>query len=203
MYRHIERVRKLVEERGIKFTVLRAKHDFDYYLLEHIPNRKKEHLQGNKGYSWAGALSRWCTSKLKVEVMERYLRELRKEHKIVQCIGIAADEQRRLEKQYAKKDGYRFPLVEKDMTEEDALAFCYARGFDWEGLYRIFKRVSCWCCPLQSLDECRKLRKHFPELWQELREMDGKTWRKFKPNYSVEDLEAIFAAEDRQERMDI
>ena len=85
------------------------------------------------------------------------------------------------------------------MTEADCLAYCKERGFDWEGLYDIFHRVSCWCCPLQSLDELRQLRRHFPDLWERLRYMDAHTWRTFLKNYSVEQLEARFAFEDTRE----
>lgn len=203
MYRHIERLRQVAERNGIKFTVLRADKDYDYLMFEHIPNRINKDLEGHKGYSWAGCISRWCTAKLKVDVMEKYFRALRKTHNLVQCIGIAEDEQRRLERQYAKKDGYRFPLVEWGWTEQMCLDYCYSQGYDWEGLYGIFKRVSCWCCPLQSLAELKKLRKHFPDLWEELRDMDSRAWRKFKPDYSVEDLERRFAAEDAQIQFDL
>ena len=24
-------------------------------------------------------------------------------------------------------------------------------GFDWGGLYQIYNRCSCWCCPLQRI----------------------------------------------------
>ena len=37
----------------------------------------------------------------------------------------------------------------------------------------IFSRVSCWCCPLQSLEELRKLYRYFPDLWRQLEEWDG------------------------------
>ena len=69
------------------------------------------------------------------------------------------------------------------MTEKDCLEYCYECGFDWGGLYNIFHRVSCWCCSLQSLDELRKLRKHFPDLWKQLEFWDRNTWRTFKPDF--------------------
>jgi hypothetical protein len=84
------------------------------------------------------------------------------------------------------------------MTEADCLAYCYERGYDWGGLYEHFRRVSCWCCPLQSLPELRALRKHYPDLWQKLREWDEKTWRKFRRDYSVEELDIRFDFEDER-----
>ena len=48
------------------------------------------------GFSWAGARMRWCTSRLKDEPREKFLRPLRKEYDVVEYVGIAADEQFRL-----------------------------------------------------------------------------------------------------------
>lgn len=79
---------------------------------------------------------------------------------------------------------------------EKCLRYCYDHGFDWDGLYEIFRRVSCWCCPLQSLSELRKLYRHFPELWEQLKTWDGMTWRKFRADYSVEELEKRFDFEE-------
>lgn len=89
-------------------------------------------------------------------------------------------------------------MVDWKWTEKDALQYCYDKGFDWEGLYEHFSRVSCWCCPLQSFAELRSLRKHYPELWEELKEMDNATWRNFRADYSVEDLEIRFALEEER-----
>lgn len=73
-------------------------------------------------------------------------------------------------------------------------AYC---GVLLEGaVYKIFHRVSCWCCPLQSLDELRKLRKCFPELWKQLELWDKNTWRTFKPGYSVQALNVRFDFEE-------
>lgn len=72
MYKHISNVKRIVEEAGIKFTELRSPESFDYLMFEHWPKRKKEKLEGLKGYSWPGALSRWCTKALKVNIINRY-----------------------------------------------------------------------------------------------------------------------------------
>ena len=130
----------------------------------------------------------WCTGLLKTRVVQNYLKELKEDFEVVEYIGIAADEPKRI------KNGC-YPLVEWEMTEKDCLAYCYAKGFDWGGLYEIFHRVSCWCCPLQALFELRKLYEHFPELWAQLRRWDDSTWRQFRADYSVRELESRFAFE--------
>ena len=186
MYHHIEKLEKYI---GRPITRLKSNYDFEYLLLEHMPKRRNPELFGRKGYSWGGPRNRWCTSMLKIRIINKYLRELSKQYTLVQYVGIAADEPHRVR-------DLRYPLIEWGMTEKDCLEYCKVRGFDWDGLYDIFHRVSCWCCPLQSFDEMRKLRKHFPELWRKLGEWDKKTWRKFTKYYSVEELEIRFAYED-------
>ena len=89
-------------------------------------------------------------------------------------------------------------MVEWGWSEADCLKYCYEKGYDWEGLYEIYDRASCWCCPLQSLKSLRSLRINFPELWEELKDMDARTWRKFQVNYSVKDLEKRFQFEEER-----
>lgn len=187
MYDHLKRLERYI---GREITILRAEHSFEYYFLSYTPKRKNPALEQYKGMSWAGPRNRWCTAMLKTRVIHKFLRSLRNDFDVIEYIGIAADEPKRI--RFAC-----YPLVEWGMTEADCLQYCYDRGFDWGGLYRIFKRVSCWCCPLQSLAELRKLRKHFPELWAQLEEWDRKTWRRFRADYSVHDLSVRFAMEEQ------
>ena len=117
------------------------------------------------------------------------MKQFYSDYNVLQYVGIAADEEKRI------KDKI-YPLYDFGITEKEALKYCYDKGFDWEGLYEIFDRVSCWCCPLQSLDNLRKLRKYFPELWEELKIMDYKTWNRFKSDYTVPQLEKRFEFEE-------
>ena len=85
------------------------------------------------------------------------------------------------------------------------MRICYDRGFDWDGLYEIYHRCSCWCCPLQQIGELRKLRRHHPQLWAKLLELDEQALGqfghtplgRFKDGWTVAALEEQFAAEDR------
>ena len=185
MYDHLK---KLEQHIGRKITYLKAEHGFEYYFFDYMPKRRNQKLEQYSGMSWAGPYNRWCTAMLKTRIIAKYLKELKKTHDIVEYIGIAADEPKRI------KDSC-YPLVEWGMTEKDCLAYCYERGFHWGGLYEIFHRVSCWCCPLQALSELRKLYEHFPDLWKRLRRWDDTTWRKFRADYSVRELEIRFAFE--------
>lgn len=191
MYDHISKVE---ETAGIKITRVKPERSFEYLMLEHHIVCKDG--TSKIGFSWAGARQRWCTSRLKDEPREKFLRPLRKEYDVVEYVGIAADEQFRLERKRNQSESHVHPLIDWGMTERDCLNYCYERGYDWGGLYEHFKRVSCWCCPLQSLEELRQLYNHYPELWAKLKEWDKRTWRNFRADFSVEQLEKRFDFEN-------
>ena len=188
MYEHIEKVKKYIKENyNMEITTLKAKKSFDYYMFDHIKTKGKN--KGSKGYGWATMGIRWCTTLLKNYVIDSYLRKYKnQEETYTECIGIAYDEQKRI------KDK-KYPLVEYKMAEKDCLEYCYSKGFDWGGLYEHFDRLSCWCCPMKNLKELKTLYEHYPELWEELKEMDRKSNNQFKSDYSIEELENKFKKE--------
>ena len=199
MYDHLN---KLERDIGRKITRVSCEQTFEYLMFDTPVKRKagSEFLRkyGNypTGYGWAGPRMRWCTTKLKDGPRARFLRPLQDKYDIIEYIGIAADEQYRLERKRNQRVNHVHPLVDWNMTEADCLQYCYERGYDWAGLYEQFKRVSCWCCPLQSLSELRQLYKHYPKLWGKLKDWDKRTWRKFRADYGVEELEVRFLFED-------
>jgi 3'-phosphoadenosine 5'-phosphosulfate sulfotransferase (PAPS reductase)/FAD synthetase len=182
LYEHIEKVEKYINR---KITILRAKYSFEYLMFDYRTKRGKYTERHGKG--WPTSSLRWCTGQLKRDISQQYLAN-KKPHALY--IGLAADELKRILK---KKDlRRRYPLSEWGITERQALQYCYDRGFDWEGLYKLFDRVSCWCCPLQSLRELENLYLYFPDLWERLKEMDKRAFNQFRADYSVEQLEQRF-----------
>ena len=185
MYDHVDKVEKYI---GRPITRLKNDKSFEYYLLYHEYKPRPSNRR-TQGYSFPSSLYRWCTSKLKTDILTKKKKSLEKNYNVIYHVGIAADEIHRI------KD-LNYPLIDWGWTEADCLKYCYDKGFDWGGLYKLFRRVSCWCCPLKSLSELRQLRKHFPDLWSQLLDWQHKTWRKFRRDYSVDDLEFKFAKED-------
>lgn len=185
MYDHIAKVGRMVNR---KITILKADKSFEYMMLEH----KKRN--GIIGYAWPSMQNRWCTSYLKKDVVRRYLRQYQKQgFTIVEYHGIAADESDRANKN--KEKNVKYPLIELGITEKQALEYCYSRGLTWKGLYKQFKRVSCWCCTLQRISELKALYKWHPRLWNKLKKMDKKSWNKFRLDYTLEQLEERFKKE--------
>ena len=211
MEAHIARLDDLLyQERGIHITTLRHPRGFEWLMLD-APIQQERAIarriamgQPLTGYGWPAMRIRWCTGQLKTHLMEKEVNRLKKEKRGLHHIGIAADEAHR-----CKDDPQnRYPLVEWGITEAQALQICYDRGYDFGGLYEIYHRASCWCCPLQRIDELRKLRKHHPELWERLRKLDNRAREmygpgplgQFKKDWSVERLEERFAREEKEGR---
>jgi len=193
----------LFRERGIHITTLRHPKGFEYLMFDQ-PKVKARTLEKRErlglppyGNGWPGIKVRWCTGQLKTHLIEREVRRLKREKDAVHYVGIAADEAWR-----CKEETY--PLVDWGVTEAQALQICYDRGFDFGGLYQIYRRASCWCCPMQRISELRNLRHYHPQLWKRLRELDERARAQFgpgplgqfKPNWSVAGLEERFAREE-------
>lgn len=195
MHEHID----LVERKtGIEVVRLVHPQGFDYWLHEREIIARKGPMKGQMhrvGNGWPSPFRRWCTRE-KVDCIRKYQRTV---EDAVPCIGYAADEMRRV-----KQGPQRYPLIEYGITEADAIQYCREIGYTWGGLYDIFNRVSCWCCPLQSIKDLRKLRKHRPDLWAKLLEMDARqpsNSHGFKDYWRAADFERRFSREDMQMEM--
>ena len=196
MYEHLAKLDEhLFRERGIHITTLRHPKGFEYLMFDE-PKQKPRSLENRAklgippyGNGWPGIRVRWCTGQLKTHLITKEVNRLKGELGAIHYVGIAADEAWRCKNE-------RYPLVEWGITEAQALQACYDRGFDFGGLYEIYHRASCWCCPFQRIDELRKLRKHHSELWEKLLELDRRALAQFgtgplgqfKQNWSVERL---------------
>ncbi len=209
MSAHIEKLDDyLYRERGLHITKLRHPKGFEYLMFE-VPLQKPRAIERRiaagmptKGCGWPGMRVRWCTGQLKTHLLQKEVNRLKKEKNAINYIGIAADEAHR-----CKDDPHmRYPLVEWGITEADALKICYDRGFDFGGLYEIYRRASCWCCPFQRISELRKLRHSHPDLWKRLLAMDERARAMFGPGplgqfkqyWSVARLDKRFAQEEAQ-----
>lgn len=200
MYEHIDKVERfLLAERGIPVTRLKASRTFEELMLDAVRVKSPDRATG---YGWPNAVVRWCTGQLKTHLIRQYTAQFPLQP--YEYVAIAADEQYRLARETNQGKLRRHPLVDWKITEAQALAGCYAAGYDWGSLYEHFSRVSCWCCPLQSLDELRALHTFYPEVWAMLRDLDDRAiahfgrenpYGQFRKSESVRMLELRFAVE--------
>ena len=187
-----DRILPILEEHGVKYTELHPPRPFLFDMLEKPVNSKKNGL--HYGYSWWGGCARGGTA-TKTAALDRHARKAGKN--VVQYVGIAADEPKRLRRLEENKVA---PLADWGITEADALRLCYEGGYFWEEngfrLYDILDRVSCWCCANKNLKELRNIYTHLPEYWNRLKEIQARTDRPMKgEGKSVFDLEERFRKE--------
>lgn len=196
MYEHIRKVEKYIER---PITILKSKYTFEYLMFDHVKTKGKN--KGKKGYGWPDFRVRWCTVFFKRGVWLQHMKKRYKGIEVTEYHGIALDEAHRADK---NNDGrnIKYPLIEWQMTEKQALEYCYSKGFDWNGLYKKFTRVSCYLCPLQRLGELEVIYKDYPDLWQKMKELDFRSinsfGRKFRSDYSIQELEERFCRKDAQ-----
>lgn len=202
---HIIRVEDFIKQK-ITRLVPQETFDFAFSKKERFPRDKSKPTVF--GYGWPGVFSRWCNTR-KVRAINAYSAAMTWSGKplpIIRCIGFSSDEQKRVRRlKKAKKkifQEFAYPLVDWGITGKKALEYCKERGFEWGGLYDVFDRVSCWCCPMGGQTMARKLYDHFPKLWDRMLEMES--WLpedhdgiKFTGKYRVSDLDKKFASETK------
>lgn len=206
IYYNRDRLKKILNLYGVRFTELKPKKSFLYDMLERPVTSKQKgfHL----GYGWCGGTCRWGTT-WKTASLDKYAAEA-----IRHYIGIAADEQSRVDRLAGPKIA---PLADAGMTEADCLSFCRQRNWGWKepspltesgfvDLYDILDRVSCWCCANKNLKELRNIYHYLPQYWERLLQLQDRIERPMKQYRSrthgeygdLRRLGEIFAAEETE-----
>jgi len=145
---HIQLLKKHLPQ--IRFITVRDYLGFDFW---------------KERYGEAHPSGGWCTA-LKRNACNKYVNLIKHDYPdIIECIGFSADEEKRANK-INKQWKIRFPLIEWGITEKDALEYCYAKGYNFDGIYNWMpsKRVSCYDCPKQSKKDFIAIKKYHPEL---------------------------------------
>lgn len=87
MYEHLEQLRAVTESAGVKWTTVKPKHDFEYWLYQH--QYIKRSGESETGYGWARPRARWCTRAMKIT-------EYEEKGIAMYYVGIAADEKKKV-----------------------------------------------------------------------------------------------------------
>ena len=125
-------------------------------------------------YGWPKSAGGWCAA-IKHQTCLKYIRGLAGGNADkVEYIGFSADEIKRTQTKWMqdRKWEVKFPLIEAGMSELDSLEYCKKLGYHWDGLYNVFSRVSCFCCPKGGKTKRRLTEEHYPELMEEWRRLD-------------------------------
>lgn len=113
---------------------------------------------------------------------------------IVQYLGIAADEPKRIQKH--TRPGIILPLVDAGWDETYCRQWCEENNL-LSPIYTTSARGGCWFCHNQGVNQLRLLRKEYPDYWELLLKWDKDSPTTFKPDgHTVYDYEKRFKAED-------
>lgn len=135
----------------------------------------------------------WCNFHLKMAAVKIAQKACGSNY--ISYIGIAADEPERIER-HGKKPNVRMPLVELGWTEADCRRWCEENGL-LSPTYKTAARDGCWFCHNQSVDQLRKLRATYPDLWGMLMKWDVDSPITYKGDgHTVHDYDARFQMED-------
>ena len=170
-------------EMGVKVDVVRAKKDY-VSLCSTILKKGK-----NQGKSYGVQSGRPCyaNSELKITPIRKYYSQLSKEYDIVQYVGIAIDEQVRLER--LEGTPCLSLLAKYGYTEQMAMDKCKEYGLV-SPCYSMDRRGGCWFCASAKLDRYINIRKNYPHYWQALKDLYYETKsQSFKYSKTLEQVE--------------
>ena len=122
-------------------------------------------------------------------------RSSRERDQVIQYLGIAFDEPKRIER-HSQRSGIVLPLVEIGWTEEMCRKWCEDNDL-LSPIYTTATRGGCWFCHNQGIEQLRLLRKNYPDLWQLLLKWDLDSPVTFKADgHTVHDFDKRFQLED-------
>lgn len=181
-----------LERNGVKVTVLRSEMTFmdSFYRVL----TKGDHVGKINAWPLCG---RCCIQRdCKLSAINAYQKE--QGNGLVQYIGIAYDEQKRL----LRLDETRQVslLAKYKKTEADATELCKRAGL-YSPVYEFTSRGGCFFCPNAKRRELRHLYDHHPDLWERLlicQQAENKVTEKFNRNERIDEIDAEFRWQDQQ-----
>lgn len=170
MYDYIEKCKAYWEQKySLKVTLLNWKtdHTIQNYMTKKVTRGDNEgKMRGFPNPINVG----WCTGRFKVDPTKKYWQEEYPDCEVFEYIGIAADEPKRIPPNW--ENGTKlYPLVAWGISEPQVNTILKERGL-FNPLYNHFDRTGCWGCPKQGVKKLAVLKKKYPELWNQLAEME-------------------------------
>lgn len=152
----------LLIEWGIPVDVVRSKETYKSIFYK-VTMRSKYPERIGKLYGFPIPFKCNVNALCKVIPIRAYYKKIKEP--IIQYVGIAIDEPKRLER---LRGTNKISLLEKyKLTEKDAEELCKKYNL-YSPIYEITSRTGCWMCPNMRLSDRASFIKDYPELWGEL-----------------------------------
>jgi 3'-phosphoadenosine 5'-phosphosulfate sulfotransferase (PAPS reductase)/FAD synthetase len=155
-----------LEKWGYKVIVLKSEKDYVQHFHDRISRSNEvERIGKKKGFVLGGnmcALKRDC----KIKVLNDWCKA---QGEFTKILGIAYDEQNRLEYMHTHQK-HAWSILEQEKINED-MAFTICREYNLLSPFYASgrSRQGCWFCPNASIDEMAQFAKEYPAYWNELR----------------------------------
>ena len=183
-----------LEGMGVKVDVVRA--DMDYVGL--CKKVLKKGKNAGKMYGIQNSFPCYANSSLKVSPIKDYYKVLSKDYDIVQYVGIAVDEPKRLSRlegtnkvSLLAKYGYTEAMAMDKCKEYDLVSPCYSMS----------SRGGCWFCYNGGIERYRHIRRNHPELWLELKDLYISTASPYLMfNKTMNDVEREMEIKEQEEQ---
>lgn len=147
-------------EMGVKVDVVKSEKDYVHFFVSAVGGGR------HKGKIYGFPIGGMCTinRECKLKPIHDYYK-LFKGSEVVQYVGIANDEKKRL----ARLKGNQISLLDKyGYTEDMAKQKCLEYGF-LSPIYAKGNRGGCWFCPNAKIKDLAKFKIAHPDLWDELK----------------------------------
>lgn len=155
--------------------------------------QKGNHIGDRYGFPYT--VGAWCNSRLKIEPINTYLKNQKKEFDIIQYVGIAFDEPKRYNR--LNHNTHLAPLYDLKYTEHMAFDLCKQNNL-LSPIYNHAWRDGCWFCPKQRLSQLKYLYLNDRDKWNLLKELEPLSHNTFKIGYTIPELEKKFNKELKQ-----
>ena len=154
-----------LESMGVKVDVVRAKKD--YIQLCNTIYKRGNNIGLRYGFQAGGVC--FANSELKLQPIHRYYAKLKNNYDIIQYVGIAIDEPKRLKRLEGTN---KISLLAKyGYTEKMAMNLCHK--YDLVSPYYLYThRGGCWFCANAKISFFCHIRKLYPKLWGQLHLLD-------------------------------
>lgn len=155
--------------------------------------KQKGNLIGDN-YGFPYVIGAWCNGRLKLDPIRNYIKPyLQKPNIVVEYIGIAKDEPKRLAryKELQTANHEYVTLADFNITEKQAFEICENIGL-LSPKYNNSYRCGCWFCPKQPQGDLYQLWKDYPEYYNMLENMEKDSHNTFKPNETLKQIRQRF-----------
>ena len=186
----IPQAEKILKDKfGVEVIHLTAKKNFteQFYTIK----EKGNHVGDNYGFPYL--IGAWCNGRLKLDPIANFINQITKTETVVEYIGIAKDEPKRLKRyKELETDNHKFlTLADLNITEAQAMEICKQHNL-LSPKYTNSFRGGCWFCPKQSMSDLYSLWQDYPSYFDKLQEMEKDSFNTFKPNLTLKQIRDRF-----------